>query len=116
MPRPSHVRDAVRRLIHAGDRHDWSVDELAISSGGDFSSVFRALARLEREGAVRRVELGDGRARYEVAGDHHDHFRCESCGQVTALPGCAIPKPSLPEGYRATGHTVVVSGRCPRCR
>ena len=85
----------------------------------DFSSVFRALARLEGEGVVRRVELGDGKQRFEAAGDHHEHVRCEECGVVGEVPGCAVrgvlPKVAKATGFVVTGHQVLFSGVCPRC-
>jgi Fur family ferric uptake transcriptional regulator len=85
----------------------------------DFSSVFRAVGRLETDGAVERVELDDGKARYELAGDHHEHIRCESCGSVNAVP-CGLVGDVLPEVQRRTGyeirsHRLVLSGRCPDC-
>lgn len=125
MPRPSHVRDAVARLVGAGDRHDWSNDDVlaALRDRGvaaDPSSVFRALTHLEDAGALRRVELGDGRARYEAAGDHHEHVRCERCGAVGEVPGCAVrevvPRVKDATGFEITGHQLLFSGICPRCR
>jgi Fe2+ or Zn2+ uptake regulation protein len=81
--------------------------------------VFRALGRLEKEGAVERVELDDGKARYEAAGDHHEHIRCESCGSVSPVP-CGLVDDVLPAVQRRTGyeirdHRLVLSGRCPDC-
>jgi Fur family ferric uptake transcriptional regulator len=85
----------------------------------DFSSVFRALGRLEEEGAVERLELDDGKARYEAAGDHHEHIRCEDCGSVTPVP-CGLVREVLPAvqrrtGYEISSHRLVLSGRCPAC-
>jgi Fe2+ or Zn2+ uptake regulation protein len=124
MPRPSPVRDAIADAVAGSARHDWSIEDLvaALDGGGvraDFSSVFRALARLEGEGVVRRVELGDGKQRYEAAGDHHEHVRCERCGVVGEVPGCAVravvPKVQEATGFVVTGHQVLFSGVCPQC-
>jgi Fur family ferric uptake transcriptional regulator len=85
----------------------------------DFSSVFRALARLEEKGEVERVELDDGKARYEPAGDHHEHIRCERCGCVTPVPcglvGEVLPAVQRRTGYEISSHRLVLSGRCPAC-
>lgn len=124
MGRPSHVRDAVHALLTSSHRHDWT--SAAVLEGlhardiaGDRSSVFRALSRLEEEGLVERVDLGDGVARYEAAGTHHEHVRCERCGTVAAVPGCAVdPVRAAVEdrtGFRLTGHQVVFIGVCPAC-
>lgn len=124
MARPSPVRDAVAELIGRSKRHDWSIEDLVADLGADgieanFSTVFRALQRLEAGDQVRRVELGDGKARYEAAGDHHEHVRCDRCGAVGEVPGCivddAVPRVQKLTGFRVTGHQILFSGLCPRC-
>jgi Fe2+ or Zn2+ uptake regulation protein len=118
------VRDAIVDAVAGSARHDWSIEDLVATLGGggvraDFSSVFRALARLEGEGVVRRVELGDGKQRFEAAGAHHEHVRCEECGVVGEVPGCAVravvPKVQEATGFVVTGHQVLFSGVCPSC-
>src|SRR5437870_4788140 len=125
MARPSHVRNAVREVIADSSRHDWSIDDLtaelaAREVAADFSSVFRALAFLEAEGAVSRVELGDGKARFEPTHGHHEHVRCESCGAVAAVPGCPVEtarsQVERATGFAITGHRLLFSGLCGDCR
>jgi Fur family ferric uptake transcriptional regulator len=125
MSRPSHVRDSVRLLLGHSDRHDWLIEDIheaVLASGlnADYSSVFRAVIRLEREGIVGHVNLGDGRVRYEAAGHHHDHVRCESCGAVSSLPECLLERAGARvearTGFTVTGHRLVFSGLCPACR
>src|SRR3954452_353932 len=124
MPRPSPVRDCIAALVGAADRHDWSIENLlealaARDVDANFSTVFRAVARLEADGAIRRVELGDGKARYEAAGEHHEHVRCARCGAVAAVPGCvvdaAVPRVQDATGFRVTGHQILFEGTCPGC-
>jgi Fe2+ or Zn2+ uptake regulation protein len=118
------VRDAIADLIAGSARHDWSIEDLLAALAArrveaDFSTVFRALGRLERDGAVRRVQLGDGKARYEASGEHHEHVRCDACGAVGAVPGCvvgeALPRVQAATGFRVTGHQILFSGLCPDC-
>ena len=121
--RPSHIRPALAEVLARGDRHDWTIDALreAVAERGvqaDFSSVFRALRQLERDGEIARIDLGDGKARYEAVAEHHEHVRCERCGAVEAVPGCVVEE-SLVErrtGFAVTGHTALFAGLCPRCR
>jgi Fe2+ or Zn2+ uptake regulation protein len=123
MARPSHIRPALVEVLSQGDRHDWTIDALqqAVAERGvpaDFSSVFRALRQLERDGAVARIDLGDGKARFEAVAEHHEHVRCERCGAVEAVPGCLVQESVVERqtGFAVTGHTVVFAGVCPRCR
>ena len=109
----------------ARGRHAWTLEELhqALAMKGvraDFSSVFRATTRLEMEGALRRVELDDGRTHLEIRDEHHDHFRCERCGEVVAVP-CEASSAALRALEEATGlqirdHHLVLTGICRRCR
>ncbi|HLH68810.1 MAG TPA: transcriptional repressor [Candidatus Dormibacteraeota bacterium] len=127
MPRPSSVRNAVADLFQGGGRHAWSIEELhqaLIASGrpADPSSVFRAVAYLHDRGQLTRVEV-DGRVRYEVAGAHHDHVRCEGCGALAPVPRCVLegleglePEVTAGTGFSITGHQLIFSGRCPGCR
>jgi Fe2+ or Zn2+ uptake regulation protein len=119
------VRAAVASLITAGEsRHDWSIEDLlqeleAAGRGADFSSVFRALALLEESGDVRRVDLGDGKSRFEAAGKHHDHVRCGDCGAVAGVPCSMVDRIAdrveRQTGYAVSGHQLVFTGRCPEC-
>lgn len=124
MPRPSPVRDSIAELVGTDDRHDWCIEDLldalaARRVEANFSTVFRAVAKLEADGAIRRVELGDGKARYEAAGEHHEHVRCTACGAVAAMPGCvvdsAVPQVQDATGYTVTGHRILFEGTCQAC-
>jgi len=124
MARPSHVRSAIAELIAGSARHDWTIDDVAteLRARGveaDFSSVFRGLSRLADDGAVQRVELGDGKARFEAARAHHEHVRCERCGAVGEVPGCVVdrvvPAVEAQTGFAVTGHRLLFSGLCAAC-
>jgi Fe2+ or Zn2+ uptake regulation protein len=119
------VTDAVKAILAAEDRHAWGLDELLdvvrrrIPSA-DFSTVFRAMHALEREGVVDQVDLGDGKARYETRRDHHEHIRCTVCGLVSEVPGCVVEdvvaRIQRRTGYVVNGHHVVFAGVCRPCR
>ena len=125
MARPSHVRTAIAELICASSRHDWTIEAVAATLGSergvsaDFSSVFRGLERLVEEGVVRRVQLGDGRAHFEAAREHHEHIQCDECGVVREVPGCVVEEvmPAIERrtGFSISGHRLTFSGRCAAC-
>lgn len=124
MPRPPRIAAALAGILSSHDRHDWSLEDLqaALTAGGvqaDFSSVFRAVCRLEGEGRVRRLQIGTDRARYEAVGPHHEHVRCRGCGSVAQVP-CRVPDELVAQagsatGYRITGHALILTGECPTC-
>ena len=125
MARPSHVRDSVRTLLESNERHDWSIDDLhagLLDTGvaADYSSVFRAVGWLAQRGVIAEVSLGDRGVRYELAGRHHDHVRCEGCGAVSSLPECLLERAGIRveqgTGFVVTSHRLVFSGLCPSCR
>ncbi len=82
------------------------------------ATVYRNIRHLLEEGWLIPVELPGEPPRYEVAGKHHHHhFRCEACGRVFELEGCASPQAAshVPPGFRVNGHTVVLYGVCRHC-
>jgi Fur family ferric uptake transcriptional regulator len=124
MARPSHVRDAVAELVADSDRHGWTLDEAhaELRSHGvaaDPSSVFRALVHFSETGELERFDVGDGRARFERRGSHHEHIVCSRCGEVAEIPGClideAVPEVERRTGFSVTGHNLTFSGRCADC-
>jgi Fur family ferric uptake transcriptional regulator len=124
MPRPSPVTDEVKKLLLSGGRHAWSLEELLESvrgtlGGADYSSVFRATVALEQAGVIERLDLGDGKSRYELREDHHEHVRCQSCGRVAEVRGCVADDASeriqANTGYVVNSHRIVFIGLCPSC-
>ncbi|MCL4414902.1 MAG: Fur family transcriptional regulator [Acidimicrobiales bacterium] len=134
MGRRPRIPAALEELLRSGGRHAWSLEELhegLVASGvaADFSSVFRAAAKLESDGVLQRVELGDGRARFEMAPcssavsgheGHHDHVRCEACGAVVPV-SCGVVSPAVSAieaatGFAIGGHSLVLTGTCRECR
>jgi Fe2+ or Zn2+ uptake regulation protein len=124
VPRPSPVSDAVRDLFEGHEKHAWSIDQLheVVSQslgGADYSTVFRAVSAMERDGLVRRIDLGDGKAYYEGGEDHHEHVRCDVCGQVAEVPGCVLEDATAgvqsSTGFTVTSHRLVFTGLCPDC-
>lgn len=125
MPRPSPIRDQVWELLSSGSRHAWSFEELLDeirpqTPSANYSSVFRAVAYFEEQGRVRRVDVGDGKSRYEPTSRHHDHVHCERCGRVAEIAGgCLVDdvdqRVGTVTGFQVSGHTLVFSGMCPEC-
>lgn len=86
------------------------------------ASVYRALEALVELRLVKRVDAGDGIARYEPAGtdgDHHHHLVCRDCGKVEAFSDSrlerAIDRVAGGLGYTVEEHEVVLTGACSDC-
>ena len=122
--RPSPVSDEVKRLLTAGDAHLWSIDGLhegvvRALGAADYSTVFRAVSGMERDGLIHRIDLGDGKVHYELADKHHEHIRCDSCGRVVEVPGCVLEDATsavmASTGFKVTSHQLLFGGVCPDC-
>ena len=125
MARKPVVSTAIVDLMRRRDRHAWTLEDLQAELGGreravDFSTVFRAAEKLTADGLVRKLSLDDGRARFELIDEHHDHLHCTACDEVIAVP-CVIARDAFSAheaniGVTISEHHVVLSGLCPSCR
>jgi Fur family transcriptional regulator, ferric uptake regulator len=86
------------------------------------ASVYRALDALVELRLAKRVDAGDGIARFEAAaadGDHHHHLVCRDCGKVEAFSDLrlerAIDRVAGGLGYSVEEHEVVLTGACSDC-
>lgn len=90
----------------------------------DLVTVYRSLYLLEKMGLVKRFDLGDGVARFELlaAGDdgHHHHLVCVRCAQVVEVEGCALEDAerqiAAANGFTSVSHRLEFFGICPRCQ
>jgi len=74
-------------LCATNDHRDAEEIYLAIHQSGlnvSRATVYRTIDVLVKNKMVRKLELGDGRARYEhkVNATHHDHLICIQCGKI----------------------------------
>jgi Fur family ferric uptake transcriptional regulator len=86
------------------------------------ASVYRTLEVLVELRLVKRVDAGDGIARFEPAlvdGDHHHHLVCRDCGKVEAFTDPrlerTIDRIADGLGYSVEEHEVVLTGACADC-
>lgn len=98
------------------------------AEGLALSSAYRNLGVLEQVGVVSRVHSGAEHARFElaedVAGDHHHHLICESCGRVddfTVVPSVertldrALAQVAADHGFVVSSHCLDLIGTCGDC-
>lgn len=90
----------------------------------NLATVYRAMQLLEKLGMVKRFELGDGVARYELVeeGDNHHfhHLVCTQCAGVVKIRECfpaeIQERIAARNGFRAVTHRLEFFGVCPRCQ
>ena len=97
----------------------------ALSPGDcDLATVYRSLNLLERMGIVKRFDLGEGAARFELLGEgddgHHHHLICTRCSDIVELEEC-FPEElqqriATRNGYAKVTHRLEFFGVCPRCQ
>ena len=82
-------------------------------------TVYRNLRKLGAQQRLRVVHLADRTARFDGMLEHHDHFVCDQCGDVTDLPPARAAAPTraaLSEaGYGVRARAVTFYGICPDC-
>ena len=96
--------EELHRRAHAVDPH--------IS----IATVYRTVRLFEEAGVVERHDFGDGRSRYEEAGDdHHDHLIDTRSGEVIEFFDAEIErlKTEIAErlGFELVGHKLELYGK-----
>lgn len=86
-----------------------------------YATVYRTLKLLVDAGLASERQFGDGQARYEVAGQHHDHLICAKCGLILEFEDDEIER--LQEriaqrlgGFHVVRHRHELYALCPRER
>lgn len=116
------IFDVLRR-----SRHPLSSKEIfaALPPGeSDLATVYRSLHLLEGLKLVRRYDLGDAIARFELLAEgddgHHHHLVCTRCSAVVELDKCfpreVERKIAADNGFASVSHRLEFFGICPRCQ
>lgn len=83
-------------------------------------TVYRNLAILIEEGAIRKVEVPDGSDRFDFTLKNHYHVRCVKCGEVFDVDMDEIPdlqkKIHDTHGMEFLTYDIFFKGICPECR
>lgn len=86
-----------------------------------YATVYRTLKLLVDSGLAIERQFGDGQARYEVAGAHHDHLICARCGHILEFEDEEIERLQEKIAQRLGGFTVIrhrheLYALCPKAR
>ena len=89
--------------------------------GFNIVTIYRTLASLERAGIIKKVDLRKGSAYYELAGNHHHHVVCTSCGKTEGFENCSMDTISKDVLRRSSlfttinQHSLELFGICKSC-
>lgn len=83
-------------------------------------TVYRVIELLYKNGIINRVELGEGKYRYEVKkGDHH-HLICQECGRIEDVSDTFIEnfekEISKKKKFLVKSHSLEFFGICRNCQ
>ncbi|MCI0746222.1 MAG: transcriptional repressor [Verrucomicrobia subdivision 3 bacterium] len=119
-------RQAVLKVLRVR-RRPLTVKEIyeALSpSPCDLATIYRSINLLERMGMVKRFDLGEGAARFELLAEgddgHHHHLICTRCSDIVEIEECfpeeLQAKIAQRNGYSKVTHRLEFFGVCPRCQ
>ena len=86
------------------------------------ATVYRTLDILVQNGFARKLNLGDGRARYEkkIDSPHHDHMICNNCGKILEFVNDEIEKIqeeiTKQQQFKLQQHIHQLFGICKECQ
>jgi Fur family ferric uptake transcriptional regulator len=90
----------------------------------DLATVYRSMHLLEEMKMVKRVDFGDGAARFELigegTGEHHHHLVCNRCKTVVEIGECSLheieSRLGAANGFTAVTHKLEFFGVCSHCQ
>ena len=86
------------------------------------ATVYRTMDILVNNGFARKMNLGDGRARYEskVNSPHHDHLVCMDCGLIVEFMDQKIEdlqdEIAIQYEFQLERHIHQLFGLCKKCQ
>lgn len=87
------------------------------------ATVYRTLELLEQIEVLKRLEFGDGRARFELRDEdahHHHHLVCTACGAITEFEDDLLDSLEAmierKTGFQIQDHVAKFYGICAGCQ
>ncbi len=86
------------------------------------ATVYRTIEVLVKKGLARKLDIGDGRSRYEMRQDnsHHDHMICVNCGRIEEFVDLRIEElqkdVAVRNSFILKTHKLQLYGLCRDCQ
>ena len=112
-------REVVISILENSEDHP-DVDELfrratEIDKSVSIATVYRTVKLLEDANFIEKHEFGDGKARYEESGEHHEHLIDVETGEVIEFIDNELEelkeKIALKMGYKLVDHRLELFGK-----
>jgi len=89
----------------------------------DLATIYRTMHLLAEMGLVNQFDFGDGKARFELAGEvgdrHHHHLVCTNCSEIVEIGECILKRLekqiAAQNVFAAVTHKLEFFGVCPDC-
>ena len=117
-------RMAILHVLHHAGTH-LSPTEVYKQAKRDFPrltepTVYRTLEFLTQNGLAHLSQAGNGRLRYQIAGNDHHHVACRICGNEIEVKHALLEnlyrKLESTSGYLRIDSHVTFFGVCPECQ
>ena len=112
-------RKIILEVIEAAEDHP-DVDEMyrrAVEKDRSISiaTVYRTIKLFEEAGIIEKLDIGDGRSRYEEAGEHHEHLIDVESGEIIEFQNEELEEMkrqvALNMGYELVVHRLELFGK-----
>ena len=117
--RMTNQRRIIIELIDDSDDHP-DVDTIyrraiEIDNTISLATIYRTVGVLEQAGIIDKLEVGDGKARYELSGEHHEHLVDVDSGEIHEFQHEELEalkeKIAHDMGFELVGHRLELFGR-----
>ncbi len=118
--RLSHQRLKILEYIISKRSHP-TADEIYTELHKDIptlskTTVYNTLSVLSEAGIVKAIKIENNENKYDIAGNDHGHFKCESCGNIYDFKLDINSLNSNDLGnFRINSKDVYFTGVCPEC-
>ena len=79
------------------------------------ATVYRTIKLFEEAGIIERLDIGDGRSRYEEAGEHHEHLIDVESGEIIEFQNEELEEMkrqvAFNMGYELVDHRLELFGK-----
>jgi Fur family transcriptional regulator, ferric uptake regulator len=96
------------------------IEEVNKETAVNQATIYRILDLYTKKGIVERVELGEGKYRYELQAKHHHHLVCINCGKIEDVEVEKLSeiedKIKDKKGFQVKSHSLEFFGLCKNCQ